>query len=319
MKILVPFCEAQDTSRLIQFSRDIEIYAGFQDLNWSRKFNKGMNRMSKHGSSPDLSSFAKMIETIKEFHKFCIPVFLTLNSISYTQEEIDYISKEYLPALKDVEVDGIIISDEMLIKPLQHFGIMAVGSTMLGIYNQGLAKYYKDKGLTRQIIPRDINMDEIEAIIKANEEVCFEVFLMRNGCRFSDSNCLCTHDVDGGICRRLDRARHYYSNGISQFDDSDWTATDHLYSSFFHLESCGLCAIWRMLKMGVCSGKIVGRADDPIRVYRDLVLCIDNIRIAEKCESEKEYLEHMVLPIHQINYCRSGYSCYYPSVRFGGE
>ena len=71
--------------------------------------------------------------------------------------------------------------------------------------------------------------------------------------------------------------------------------------------------------MGVCSGKIVGRADDPIRVYRDLVLCIDNIRIAEKCESEKEYLEHMVLPIHQINYCRSGYSCYYPSVRFGGE
>ena len=46
-----------------------------------------------------------------------------------------------------------------------NLGISAVISTISGVYNSDIAKFYKNLGAKRIILPRDLSVSEIEAII----------------------------------------------------------------------------------------------------------------------------------------------------------
>ncbi|MFQ9178587.1 MAG: U32 family peptidase [Eggerthella lenta] len=82
-----------------------------------------------------------------------------------------------------------------------------VASTMCGVYNADIARFYRRLGCTRVIIPRDVSLDEIEAIVRAVPGVEYEAFVMRNGCVFADGLCLGRH-IEGrnALCWDVARA-----------------------------------------------------------------------------------------------------------------
>ncbi len=296
-----------------------EFYAGITSTAWHKKYGEynDINRMSgfRELANPfDLESLCRLIERVKAAGA---DFYATFNAPLYSQPQLDDISV-MLCDLKAHHCDGIIISVPELIPLVLKAGMKCVASTMCGIYNCESAAFYRDCGCTRIILPRDLSLSEIESIVNTISGVEFEAFLMRNGCVFSDSNCLGVHMKQcGSLCGSL---RHCEKNFVSSRSDFKWRhdveLNEMLFSRYYNVYACGQCAIFRLLKMGITACKIVGRADQRRFVIDDIALTKKNIIIAKQCRSEEEYLEKMVFPHNIREICKCGMSCYYPEVRF---
>ena len=189
---------------------------------------------------------------------------------------------------------------------------------MCGIFNADIVAYYKKLGMKRMILPRDLSLDEIEAIVKAHPDVSYEVFLMRNGCQFSDSHCLGFHREKGSICGMLNGSLYRTNARDTDFKSQhDFELNNSLYVKCFHrIAACGLCALYRFYKLGVSAYKIVGRSENPNGIITDVKIVKENLKIIESCSSEEEYLKKMKMPENARDACKLGLSCYYPEIRF---
>lgn len=246
-------------------------------------------------------------------------VFITLNAGLYSATQIDFL-KDVLIQLKDIHVSGVILGDPHLAPIVRKVGLKAVASTIVGIYNEDIARYCVDQGFQRLILPRDLTLEEIREITFAVPDMEYECFLMRNGCRYSDSNCLARHsDQYGALCSFLDRAKPIYcGEAETSFVVHDEAVFNHIvFSQAFHKSACGVCAIWDLLQMGICAGKVVGRADGLDEILEDTILLSHNIMAASRCQSRKEYLENLKFPRRYDNMCYQGCNCYYPEIRYG--
>ena len=321
MKILVPLNNSLLLDRYSEAGAD-EFYMGFYDKRWEQIFGKAadINRMSGFGVLANKNSLEQTLDVIQEIRERHKEVYITLNAAFYSESQIQFIAEYYLPLLKKSGANGIIVSDLNLARACLSLGISTVASTMCSIYNSDIAAFYAEAGITRMILPRDLKLSEIELICAEQRNIDFEVFLMRNGCCFSDGYCLGNH-IGGSVCGYLRHTGHrWMSNYISFEDKNSAETTKYLYDNFFHrLTACGLCAIYRFYKMNICSLKIVGRADDCERICEDIKLVKENIHIAEEANDESEYLRNMIFPHNKNILCTYGMNCYYPEVRFGGE
>lgn len=319
MKILVPLNNEANILEYINVGAD-ELYMGFFDLKWLKRFGKyaDINRMSGFGEYANKYCFEEMIFIAKKIKKLNRSVFVTMNANSYNREQIEYIQEHYLPQIYDANMDGVIVSNLELGKVVKNYGITPVASTMCAIYNSEIAQIYKENGIKRLILPRDISLNEIQNISSKVSGLQLEIFFMRNGCFFSDCYCLGMHRPEcGATCAML---RSHKKNIISTRKDfnhrHDIALNEQIYNKFFHNDACAMCALYRLIKMGVNSLKIVGRADNSHAVCKDIEITRRNIQIAESCSSEMEYLEKMIFPFNSIKNCCMGLSCYYPEVRF---
>ena len=295
MKILVPLNNAELLQKYIDAGAD-EFYIGFHDLQWSEKFGKyaDINRMSGFGMNANRYSFEEILRIAKRIKINNKSVFITLNANTYSEEQIDYILREYVPGFLETNVDGVIVSD------------LALGN------------YYVANGVQRIILPRDISLAEIESISQNIYNSKIEVFFMRNGCVFSDGYCLGMHRPEcGATCGMIrNHSRNIITNKSDFKSKHDIAVNNKIYDRLFHNEACAMCALYRMQKMGVYSLKIVGRADNPLSVCQDIITTKKNIKIAENAKNETEYLERMIYPFDSLEKCNMGLSCYYPEIRF---
>ena len=122
----------------------------------------------------------------------------------------------------------------------------------------------------------------------------------------------------GSVCGMLNKSKSNINSLQTDFQSRhDAELNNLLYSSYFHrVAACGLCAIYRFYKLGVESYKIVGRSENPDGIIEDVKMVRDNLKIAETCSSEQEYLEKMILPKNSRVSCKMGLGCYYPEIRF---
>lgn len=319
MKILIPLSKKDYIASYVEAGAD-ELYMGFFDEEWTKKFGKysDINRMSGFGKRANPYSFDEILDVIKIVKDAGKRAFITMNSNGYSKEQIQFIENKYFPALLDANVDGVIMSDINTMISAVKTGLNPVASTMCAIYNSDIAKAYANIGVERMIFPRDLSLDEIKKMCGALPEIQFEAFFLRNGCIFSDSYCLGMHRPEcGATCTYTRYGNHSYSHDYKTFKEhNDVDVNDYLYRTAFHIEACAMCALYRFKSIGVSSLKIVGRADDFASVCNDIQLTRRNIAIANGCKGEDEYLEKMVFPDNFPQRCRMGISCYYPEVRF---
>ena len=91
--------------------------------------------------------------------------------------------------------------------------------------------------MERIILPRDLSLLEIEAIMHEAPSAEYEVFLMRSGCKFADSFCLGFHyDRFGALCQNLRRSTYTFHGEMQSFKDHQLamlneTAYQTLFSS----------------------------------------------------------------------------------------
>lgn len=315
MKIMAPLKGLEHIEPLIAAKPD-EVYFGFIDDEWQSEFGcyEELNRMSSFGNAANIDSVSNAIIAAKRLVESGTECFLTLNTAQYSGEQLSYLRK-IIDTFSDIGC-GFIVGDLNAAKYCIDIGAKCAVSTMAGIYNSESVKWLSNIGIKRVILPRDISLTDIEAIVNNNPQIEFEAFLMRNGCRYSDSNCMSFHAGNhNSLCFYLDCSKT--EAYIAKPEDKYNFYNNHsLYKNVFHKEACGLCAIYRMLKIGIASLKIVGRANHPLEMQDDIRLVKENILIAEGCNSEREYLANIIIPPQFMERCLYGMNCYYPEIRF---
>ncbi|MBS6677877.1 MAG: U32 family peptidase [Clostridiales bacterium] len=321
MKLLTPVVSKRDVIEFSAITEKIEYYLGFDLSEWKERFGPGeeLNRMSAFRKSANITGLEEIPEILEA--AFEHKVYVTINSGCYSPEQ-EYFIDGLLERLATLGVDGIIVGDMFLAKRVKKYGLKPVASTMAGIYNSDIAKFFIEEGFKRLILPRDLTLSEISEIISAAPEAEYECFLMRNGCRYSDANCLGRHgEKYGAVCSYLDRSKTTYGGvGNRNFYLHEEVVFNHqVYRQAFHKSACGMCAIWDLLQMGVTAGKVVGRADGWKSMENDIRVLAENIDIAENCATREEYLEKMCMPYQYDDICLKGWNCYYPEARYPKE
>ena len=318
MNILVPLNNLDHLDRLLRSGAN-EFYMGFNSDTWSTGFSEfdDLNRMSGFERAANRYSMEEMPGCIQRIHECGALIYITFNAAFYSEEQHRFVAKQF-DALKEADADGVIVSDPILIRAATNRGLFAVASTMCGIYNTDVARYYIGEGAKRIILPRDISLSNIKEITATFPDTEFEVFLMRSGCKFADCYCLGFHRLPhGAFCENIRRSTCSIGGTGDSFSLRQTVSLNEIcYQSLFENGACGLCALYRLLQMNVRAGKIVGRAEHYESVLRDIKIVKNNLEIAEQCQSESEYLARMNMPEHRDTLCFSGASCYYPDVRF---
>lgn len=317
MSILVPF---NDLTALTTFyeAGAREFYIGFEDQAWVQRFSAqaDLNRLSGFRGQANAYMFEELCEIIPQVCALGAQVYIPFNTGIYTAEQLRFIQQRYLKALARAGATGVILSGPELMGPARQAGLMAVASTMCGIYNADIARYYERAGANRIIFPRETTLAEMENIRQAVPSLSFEVFLMRNGCIFSDSHCLgCHRSGHYSLCRDLRAGTHYNEQlfGYDPATDAALEESCRQWGSLFG-QACGLCALWRLEQMGANAYKIVGRCDEAEEVAADIALVARNLEIARASATEDEYLQNMERPANAAEVCTSGLNCYYPEV-----
>lgn len=321
MNILVPMNHFEHFQSLYEAGAT-EFYVGFYDEAWKQKFGEyhDINRLSGFGLTANQYSLNELCNWLRqmnssEVRKKC-SIYITFNAAAYSKDQIDWL-KTYFDQLKQSGMDGVIVSNPELSMLAREVDVPAVISTIAGVYNASSVKIYQKYGAKRIILPRDLSLQEMEQIVRQVPEMEYEIFLMRNGCTFSDSNCLGMHRKElCSVCGSLAQAKVQFSYEMDFKTEHDVTLNHYLYSHTFHEMTCGLCAIYRFHQLGVTACKIVGRSEEFEAICQDVRFVKRNIEIAQNCHSEKEYLERMIFPERKEEMCRLGFSCYYPEVRF---
>jgi len=184
MNIMVPLSDPEMLGQLCDAGAD-EFYLGFYDPAWESIFGpfSEINRMSSFGSRANME-FPVLAETVHKIHAQGKKAFLTLNSGSYSFKEIqylDHLAEKFL----SISIDGLIVGNLPLLMQLRNYGVPITISTMGGAYNSAIVSFYEAIGIQRMIIPRDVSPMDLERIVKQFPKIEFEVFLMRNGCKYS--------------------------------------------------------------------------------------------------------------------------------------
>ncbi len=322
MKILVPLNHADDMERFVKAGAD-ELYLGFYDETWFERFGDyaDINRMSGFRQKANRYDFSRMIALSKEIKALGSAAFVTMNANCYSAQQLAYAKEYYFPAMREAEIEGLIVSDLMLAEAAHEAGLKTVASTMCAIYNEDIAGCYYDAGVRRFILPRDLSLEEIRTLSGQYDDVEYEVFFMRNGCIFSDCYCLGTHRRGcGATCAFLRDHAKQMVTAADGFEERQMIDTnDYLYNVHFHRDTCGMCALYQMQEMNISALKIVGRADNGDAVCDDIRLTRRNMAIVDASATEEEYLDHMEFPEDAQRRCMGGFSCYYPEIRFPGE
>lgn len=325
MTALVPLNNVQALDRF-KAAGVGEIYVGFHDDEWERHFpGAELNRMSGFGVQANPFDFNQMCEQLDHAHELGIEGFVCFNASTYTPDQVEFIAEKYLPRLGRSGAKGVILSGQALIKAAREQDLNVTISTIAGIYNAKLAAYYRDRGATRLILPRDLSADEISQIVHAVPDVEYEVFMMRNGCLFSDSHCLGCHRAnEPSLCTSLRTGSHriWLTSDPRNTDTPENEAflqkaweNEQLLNERYHRRTCGLCALWRFEQLGVNAYKVVGRGDDVDDLCFDAALVVRNAELACSCATEEEYLNRMELPRDPATLCgMHGLSCYYPEL-----
>lgn len=318
MRVLVPLNNISHIDDYIQAGAE-EFYIGFYDEKWWETFGEyaDINRLTGFKKDANPYSFEEVIGIIQEVKKKGKLIYVTFNASQYSTAQLEHL-QVYMEGLKKTAVDGVIVSCAELVELAAEQGLNPVISTIGGIYNSETAGFYAQLGAKRIILPRDLSVEEIQKITEKVPEVEYEIFMMRNGCRFSDAHCLGFHRSEKpSICSFIGRADRCMTLKEENFKERhDAELNDMIYSNDFHNNACGLCALYRFVKMGITAGKIVGRSDEWQFICRDIHLIMRNITLAESCKSEEEYLEKMIFPEDKAAVCKLGLSCYYPEIRF---
>lgn len=295
-----------------------EFYVGFTDGEWTRRFGAAsdLNRLSGFGSQANACDFPSLLDAIRRIADTGAHVYVPFNGAAYSTAQCDYIAHAYFPDLARAGADGVILSGPELIGAAHGAGLAAVASTMAAVANADIMRFYRQRGIDRVIFPRELSIGEIRAIVRKAPEVECEVFLMRNGCVFSDSHCLGCHRAERySLCRDLRYGRQWEERrGQAPVPACPDAPPEGSMAELFAQAACGLCALWEFLDMGICAAKVVGRCDGTEGLLRDIALVRDNLAIAARSATAREYRAAMRLPENAAEICASGLNCYYPEV-----
>lgn len=206
-------------------------------------------------------------------HKLNKKVYLTLN-IVFHNEDIDGVDK-YIDDVVHCGIDAFIVSDPFIISHIKSkYDVEVHLSTQQSTTNIDSVLYFKNEGVDRVVLARELSKDEIKEIIDKTG-VDIEVFIHGAMCTFYSGRCvlsnyLTNRDSNRGGCSQVCRFAFELENGCDKFT----MATKDLNMSSY---------IKDLIDIGVRSLKVEGRMRSlyylatVIGTYRKIIdACYDN-------------------------------------------
>lgn len=312
MKIFAPLRNSGDVLSLIEAGTD-EFYCGYIDKDWKEYFGNSieMNRRSACGADANFTDLQDLKNAITIAHNYGKRIMLALNHHQFTNSQLPYVYK-VIDLFDSISGDGVILADFSAIDYAIRKNIYVAVSTDTPVYNIETVNFFCEMGVNRIILSRDISIDTIAQMKKVAKNVEIETFMINGPCKFSDSLCLGLHSTKyGAFCRFLGDC------SLSITSIYDEPTINKLYTHFFHdymNRSCGICAIWKLINIGVDACKVVGRVLPVERIEAEIKLIKENINIAKECNTEDEFLLKLIRPEYVD--CKTSDNCFYVNNKY---
>lgn len=183
MELLAPAGNMEKLKTAIYFGADAVYLAG-------KKF--GLRAFAGNFGEEELK---KAVEFV---HKNNKKIYITVNIVAHNKD-FDGLG-EYLKFLKDIEVDGVIVSDLGVISYIKEYadGLEFHISTQANVTNKHTAKMYADLGAKRIVLARELSFDEIKEIREfLPNDVELEAFVHGAMCISYSGRCLLSNFLTG--------------------------------------------------------------------------------------------------------------------------
>ena len=142
----------------------------------------------------------KDIKELCDFaHQFYAKVYVTVNTIFFDGEETDI--QNSLDQAYGSGADAVIIQDPGILQ-LDLPPIPVIASTQFHNYDPGHVKFLQDAGVSRVILARELNLDQIRAIRKEAPEIELEAFVHGALCVSFSGRCYFSQYLSGRSANR---------------------------------------------------------------------------------------------------------------------
>lgn len=319
-----------ETEALARAGAD-EVYCGLVPPDWSATFGAGaaINRRN----AGNLVSHEELDAVTKHAHALGKTVTLTLNAPHYSESQSSHIL-DLATRIAGIGVDAVLVSDPGLIVMLaeQRLPFRMYASSLCVCRNSSAARFYRDLGVSRVVIPRDMTLEEIECMVSNVPEMEFEVFVMNEGCVFEEGLCHTTHlpNKEGGaFCLDTYRVEYRRHDG-KPLEETERRATEqnerdygewmwYRFGCGFTMTDeglphgpCGLCAMPVLDEIGIAALKIVGREAGVLRKIRSVQMVKTVRDMIDAGKDESAIVEFAQGLRKKPDLCHSGSMCYFP-------
>ncbi|WP_339230372.1 U32 family peptidase [Aeribacillus sp. FSL K6-2833] len=251
-------------------------------------------------SNADNFSIEEIKEGVQFANQYGAKIYVTTNIYAHN-ENIPGLD-QYLKALEDAGVSGVIVADPLIIETCRKVApkLEVHLSTQQSLSNWKAVQFWKEEGLERVVLARETSAEEIREI-KEKVDIEIETFIHGAMCiaysgRCTLSNHMTARDSNrGGCCQSCrwdyDLYKYYKGKEVPMFDEQD---------SPFAMSAKDLKlveSIPKMIEMGIDSLKIEGRMKSihyvatVVSVYRKVIdaYCADPDHFVMK----QEWLEEL--------------------------
>ena len=235
-------------------------------------------------------SIDEIREACEFAHKLSKKVYLTLN-IVFHNEDI-YGVDNYIKSVVDCGIDAFIVSDPFIINHIKSkYNVEVHLSTQASTTNKDSVLFFKEEGVDRVVLARELSKKEIKEIIDSTN-VDIEVFIHGAMCTFYSGRCclsnyLTNRDSNRGGCSQVCR----FAFNIDDESQKFTMATKDLNMSRY---------IKDLIDIGVRSLKVEGR----MRSLYYLATVIGTYRrIIDSCYDNKltnEFLENQIKILNRV-------------------
>ena len=217
-------------------------------------------------------------------HNLNKKVYLTLN-IVFHNEDLENVN-DFIKQVVDAGIDAFIVSDPFIIKYIKdNFDVEVHLSTQGSTTNKESVKYWKNEGVDRVVLAREVSIKEIEEIY-TETNLDLEVFIHGAMCTFYSGRCCLSNyftnrDSNRGGCAQICR----FAFNIEDNDTKFTMATKDLNMASL---------LDKLIATGVKSLKVEGRMRSPyylatvISSYRKLIDAYYDGSLNEETIKEQE-------------------------------
>lgn len=326
MKIAAPVADLREVEMLLHNGAD-ELYCGIQLPTWAHLFGDTLWMNRRSPARGNLCDWESLSLITKASHKAGARVNLALNTACYPQAATAHLLDMIRKSVGEIGVDAVIISDVNLLHQLATADVDARIhlSSLGGCFNSPAVDFFRELGVRRIILPRQLRLDEMAAIVRSKcNEMEFEVFALNDGCCFEEGFCQTAHAL-GPFCLSGDPS---HPMGFVEIEENRSGANlarlrEYLWfqnncGSSFQEDGlpngpCALCAFDAFAEWGVKAVKIVGREASFHRKMAGLQLVRAVIEEMEKGRSAAVARRFRNTP----DLCNSGQMCYFKECRGG--
>jgi putative protease len=321
VKLVVPVNGYGEVDALIEAGAG-EFYLGYLDEAWREKYS-ALSGNRREYASANFVDFDQLEKTVAKIARAGMKAAVAMND---RNTEAQY--PDLLPVVKKIEQAGIhtfIIADPGLLMKFKEWDIDAVIhiSTGGGTFNPSTAAFYEELGAARIILPRQLTIDEMQAISQSCPGLEFELFGIYGKDPYMDCFCRFHHGLQSlvpglGPC------------GCITLNETPFKPRGHEGKAFLpfrilnhlNVDGCCACVLPYVIKMNIGFLKIVGRGaktQRKVNGVRMLKACLDFLRQNEdiglnhyKSFCKARFKELFGCP------CQPGNCYYYPRPAVGG-